>query len=152
MATGMEQGIEKHILIDAPSDVVWSYLTKADLMASWMGDEGMALEVITDWVVGHPVLMRGFHHGPFENKGVVLQCEPGKLLQYNHLSSVSRLPDVAANYTMMTFRLSPDKQQTRLSVSAENFPTESIYKHLNFYWAGTLFILKQMIEQGKSYT
>lgn len=148
----MEQGLEKHILIQAAPHVVWDYLTKAELVSAWMGDEGMHVEVITDWVVGHPVIIKGFHHGPFENKGVVMQCEPGKLLQYNHLSSVSRLPERAENYTVMTFRLDGNERQTSLSVTAENFPTESIYQHLNFYWAGTLFILKRMIEQDTSHT
>lgn len=145
----MAQSIEKHILIDAPPETVWDYISKVELMKAWMGEEDMELEVVTDWVVGHPLIIKGFHHGPFENKGVVMQCEPGKLLQYNHLSSVSRLPDVIENYTVMTFRLRAEKQQTFLSVRAENFPTESIYQHLNFYWAGTLFILKQLIEQTK---
>lgn len=144
----MAQGIEKHILIGASPGTVWAYLTKPELMKAWMGDEGMQVDIITDWVVGHPVLIKGMHHGPFENKGVVMQCEPGKLLQYNHLSSVSRLPDSPENYTVMTFHLKQNDNQTRLSVSAENFPTESIYKHLNFYWAGTLFILKKLIEQA----
>lgn len=145
----MEQEIEKHIVIDAAPEAVWDYLTKPELMKAWMGEEGMELEIVTDWEVGHPVIITGFHYGPFENKGVVMQCDPGKVLQYNHLSSASRLADVAENYTVITFRLRPDKQQTFLSVSAGNFPTESIYKHLNFYWAGTLFILKQAIEQAK---
>lgn len=148
----MEQEIEKRILIHASPDRVWGYLTKPELMKAWMGDEGMQVEVITDWVVGHPILIKGKHHGPFENKGVVMQCEPGKILQYNHLSSVSRLPDSPENYTVMTFRLSLNHEQTLLSVGAENFPTESIYKHLNFYWAGTLFILKQQIEHPNSFT
>ncbi len=148
----MEQEIEKHILIDAAPETVWDYLTKPELMKAWMGEEGMALEIVTDWVVGHSIIIKGFHHGPFENNGVVMQCELGKILQYNHLSSVSRLPDVTENYTVMTFHLRPEKQQTFLSVSAENFPTESIYQHLNFYWAGTLFILKQVIEQAKPQT
>jgi uncharacterized protein YndB with AHSA1/START domain len=142
----MEQPIEKHILIDASPDTVWRYLTEPELIKSWMGDEGMNVEIITDWVVGHSILIKGFHHGPFENKGPVIQFEPGKLLQYSHLSSVSRLPDSPENYTVMTFHLKPENTQTRLSIHIENFPTESIYQHLNFYWTGTLSILKQVIE------
>jgi hypothetical protein len=32
-------------------------------------------------------------------------------------------------------------------VRVENFPTETIYKHLDFYWQGTLPIIKQGVEQ-----
>lgn len=115
-----------------------------------MGDEGMQVEVITDWAVGHPITIKGFHHGPFVNQGTVMQFDPGRTLRYNHLSSVSCLPDLVENYTVMTFRLSWNDRQSSLSIHIENFPTETIYRHLNFYWAGTLFILKQLIEQDKS--
>jgi hypothetical protein len=38
-------------------------------------------------------------------------------------------------------------RQTRLTVTVSNFPTETIYKHLAFYWNVTPVILKRMIEK-----
>ncbi len=116
-------------------------------MARWMGDPEIAVKVTTTWEVGSPVLVTGFHHVAFENKGIVLQCLPRQILQYSQLSSVSRLPDREGNYTRITFRLSPEGIGTRLVVGVENFPTDAIFHHLEFYWRGTIVLLKQMIER-----
>lgn len=121
-------------------------------MTRWMGEPEIGVEVSTTWETASPILVKGFHHGAFENKGIVLKCLPPKLLQYSQLSSVSRLPDLESNYHIVTFRLSPSGDGTQLSVHVENFPTESIYRHLEFYWRGTLVLLKDMIEgENQSY-
>ncbi|ASS47176.1 MAG: ATPase [Candidatus Fluviicola riflensis] len=141
--------IEKTVLINAPASRIWEYLTHPERMKQWIGEPEMNIEIVTDWEVGKEIIIRGFHHADFENKGIVLQFEPNKLLQYSHLSSLSRLPDVDENYSVITFRLFSDKEQTALTVSVEYFPTESIYKHLDFYWKTTVEILKRMIEEGE---
>lgn len=111
-----------------------------------MGDEEMEIEIITDWRVGSPFVIKGFHHVHFENKGTILQFEPDSILQYDYLSSMSNLEDLPENYTTITFSLIPKDDQTELRVEAENFPTFEIYKHLEFYWNGTLQIIKERIE------
>ena len=106
------------------------------------------INIITDWNVGSPILIRGrLHRIKFENKGVVLQFEPEKILQYSHLSSLSRLPDKRENYSVLEFRLAPINNQTSLTLTLSNFPTETIYKHLAFYWNVALEVLKKMIEE-----
>lgn len=144
----MTTPIEKTVLINAPASRVWEYLTHPERMTQWMGEPEMRIEVITDWEVGKTIIIRGFHHADFENKGIVLQFEPNKLLQYNHLSSVSRLPDESENYSIITFSLLPNEEQIALTVTVTQFPTESIYKHLEFYWKTTVELLKRAIEMG----
>ena len=108
------------------------------------------IEIITDWQVGGPIITRGDLHGiPFENNGRVLQFEPEKVLRYSHLSSISRLPDKPESYAVFDFRLTPIGNQTSLTLTVSNFPTESIYKHLVFYWNVTLEIFKKMLEQAE---
>ena len=99
----MTQSFEQSILISAPASAVWESMTEARLMQEWMGDPEMAVRVETDWTVGGAVVVRGFHHVPFENTGTVLAFEPGKQLAYTHLSSLSRLPDEPASYTTLAF-------------------------------------------------
>jgi uncharacterized protein YndB with AHSA1/START domain len=142
----MNKKVEKTISINAFPSQVWEYLTDPCLMKKWMGEPEMNIEVNTDWVVGNPILIKGFHHIKFENKGTVLQFDPHKIVQYSHLSSISRLPDTTENYTIITFRLTPNESQTLLTIKIENFPTESIYKHLDFYWHGTTALIKKQIE------
>jgi len=144
----MTTPIEKTVFINAPASRVWEYLTLPERMTQWMGEPEIKIEVITDWEVGKTIIIRGFHHAYFENKGIVLQVEPNKLLQYNHLSSVSRLPDESENYSIITFSLLPNEEQIALTLTVTQFPTESIYKHLDFYWKTTVELLKRAIEMG----
>ena len=142
------QTVNKTITIDAPASKVWDTLTSPERMQQWMAET--EIDISTDWKVGHPFVIRGNLHGiNFENTGTVLQFEPEQILQYSHLSSLSRLPDKPENYSVVEFRLAPVENQTALTLSVNNFPTESIYKHLAFYWNVTLEILKRMIEQQR---
>ncbi|MES2133227.1 MAG: SRPBCC domain-containing protein [Bacteroidota bacterium] len=136
----------KTVVIHALSSEVWQALTNPELMKQWMAEE--EITIITHWKVGAPILIKGEGHWVyFENKGIVLQYEPEKVLQYSHLSSLSKLPDTAENYSLIKFNLVPTENQTTLTLSLGNFPTESIYKHLAFYWNITLNLLKEFIEK-----
>nr|WP_294858771.1 SRPBCC domain-containing protein [uncultured Fluviicola sp.] len=141
------QRIGRSILIQASPKKVWKHLTNTELMMGWMGDEEMKIEIISDWKVESPFIIKGFHHVPFENKGTILQLEPDHIFQYEYLSSLSNLEDVSENYTTISFHLSPRENHTELTIAAENFPTFEIYKHLEFYWNGTLQIIKWEIEK-----
>jgi uncharacterized protein YndB with AHSA1/START domain len=136
----------KTVQINASTSQVWDALTNPALMKKWMAET--EIHILTDWQVGSPIVIRGNLHGiNFENKGIVLQFEHEKVLQYNHLSSISRLPDRPENYSAIEFKLTAMENQTALTLTLSNFPTETIYKHLFFYWNVTLEILKKMIEQ-----
>src|SRR5690349_16559944 len=101
-----EQIASKTVEIDAPAFKVWDELTQPELMKKWMADSETELNISTDWTVGSPIIMYGkLHRIKFENKGRVLQFKPGKILQYSHLSSLSRLPDQVKNYSIIEFRL-----------------------------------------------
>jgi uncharacterized protein YndB with AHSA1/START domain len=138
---------EKSVEIHAPASRVWQALTVPASMNQWMMPD-MDLEILTDWKVGGPLLMRGIMNGrDFENKGTVLLYEPEKRLQYSHLSSISRLPDRPESYSLVGFELQPAGEWTILTLTLSNFPNESIYKHLSFYWNVTLEVLKRKIEE-----
>lgn len=138
-------------LINAAPAEVWAILTTPELMSQWMGEAEMQIKVITDWKINSPILIQGFHHVKFENKGVILQYDEGSRLSYTHLSSVSRLPDNPESYSIFEFVLTPLEEKTMLTFSIENFPTEVIRKHLEFYWRTTIMGIKKMIEaqQGR---
>jgi uncharacterized protein YndB with AHSA1/START domain len=138
--------VNKTVHINAPTSKVWEALTSPELMKKWMFDT--EIKIITDWKVGNPIVIRGSLNGKkFENNGTVLQFEIEKILQYDHLSSLSRLPDKLENYSVLEFGLAPIENQTSLTLTLSNFPTESIYKHLAFYWNVTLEVLKRMLEE-----
>ncbi|MBT1688693.1 SRPBCC family protein [Dawidia soli] len=132
--------------INAAPMAVWDALTMPACMTHWMGEPEMQIDVVTDWHVGGPIVVRGVHHVPFENNGTVLQFDKARLLRYTHRSSVSRLADVAESYSILTFSLTPEGDRTQLELTIRNFPTESIQRHLEFYWRTTLTTLKEWVE------
>jgi uncharacterized protein YndB with AHSA1/START domain len=140
------QRIEKQVIIDAPRSVVWAALTDPASIRQWMGGAELGIEFSTDWTVGGPLLITGFHHVAFQNRGMILRFEPEQTLCYTHLDSLSRLPDEPQSYSTLCFTLAT-VPQTALTLTIDNFPTEAIYKHLNFYWGTTLEVLKRFVER-----
>ena len=112
--------VNKTVNINAPTSKVWDALTNPELMKKWMSET--EIHIITDWKVGNPIIIRGNLHGiNFENNGKVLRFEPEKILQYSHLSSLSRLPDKPENHSVLDFRLAPVEDQTALDSHGEWF-------------------------------
>lgn len=142
----MTQQIEKRISIEAKPAVVWKALTDPDLIKRWMAEPEIGLQVLVEWKEGSTISMKGFHHVQFENKGIVLKVDPVRELQYSYLSSLSRLPDQPENYSIINFQLNPSGNNTEVVLAIRNFPTESIFRHVDLYWQGTLVILKQVVE------
>lgn len=143
----MNQRFEKTVEIDSEDRKIWQVLTEPALMKQWMGDREMNLEINTDWRLHGPITISGVHHARFENKGTIIAYEENKTLAYTHLSSVSRLEDKAANYSIIKFNLTPAGEKTSLTLTIENFPTETIYKHLCFYWRTTMEKIKALVEE-----
>ncbi len=143
----MQQEIKNTTVIDAPVSIVWENLTNPKRMKLWMGEPEMNLEIISSWKAGQPIIIKGFHHVKFENKGKLLTKEVNRILKYNYISSISRLTDQPENYTVVEFQLIPMENRTNLILTLSNFPTESIFRHVDFYWKGTIKILKDSIEK-----
>jgi uncharacterized protein YndB with AHSA1/START domain len=49
-------------LIDAPPAAVWRTLTNPILMKQWMAEPDLRIEIVTDWKVGSPFIVRGHHN------------------------------------------------------------------------------------------
>jgi len=144
--TLMTDTFSTSVTINTQPEILWAALTEPSLMVAWMGVPEMQLRIQTSWEINMPIVITGFHHTEFECKGLVLQYDKYKKLSYSQLSSVSRLPDEPANYTIIEFTLVPVEGQTLLSLIITNFPTETIRKHLEFYWRTTIIVIKKNIE------
>jgi uncharacterized protein YndB with AHSA1/START domain len=146
----MNPPIERSVLVNAAPEAIWKMLTDPASMKQWMAEPETELEIHSDWKVGSSITITGTHHGKFENKGVILKFDTNKTFSYSHLSSVSQLDDKPENYTVLEFNLCPVGDQTSLTLTIRNFPTETIYKHLEFYWGPTLQLIKNIIEKDRS--
>jgi uncharacterized protein YndB with AHSA1/START domain len=143
--TSTNEIFTKTVVIQASAEAIWKALTEPEQMKKWMSEAEM--EVTTNWRVGSLIVVRVLMYKKWaESTGTVLVCEPLQALRYTHLSSISRLPDTAENHAVFEFQLIASNEQTALKFTARNFATETIYKHLAFYWNVALEQLKKFAE------
>ena len=146
--SAIQQTIRKSIRLNASPDAVWQALIQPELMKNWMHDS--EIEIVTTWEVGSPIIINVqevSYKAAFKNTGIVLQFLKEHVLEYSYLSSLSLLPDQPENYTITRFDLHKEEDHTLLELNLSNFPTESHYKHIDFYWTVTLEVLKRFVEE-----
>jgi uncharacterized protein YndB with AHSA1/START domain len=105
------------ITINAPASKVWDALTKPDLIKQYL----FGTEVTTDWQAGSPITYRGTWEGKtYEDKGKILQIEPGKLLVSTYWSSFLGVPDIPENYQTVRYELAAEGGGTRFRTELED--------------------------------
>jgi len=133
------------LLIRAPAAAVWDALTKPNLVQQYM--HGTTLH--SDWKIGSPITWSGEWNGkPYQDKGVILACEPGKRVSYTHWSSMGGSADVPENYHTVTFELSEAAGQTTLALTQSNNPSqEEADQMARNNWGPMLQALKAVVEK-----
>ncbi len=128
---------------NAPASKVWEALTKPNLIKQYL----FGTEVTTDWRVGSPITYTGTWEGKaYEDKGRVLQIEPGKLLVSTFWSSLSGLPDTPENYKTVRYELSTEGDGTRLTITQDNNDTQEEANHSEQNWKMVLDGMKKLLE------
>ena len=131
------------ITINAPGSKVWDALTKPDLIKQYLS----GTEVATDWQVGSPITYKGTWEGKtYEDKGEILQIEPGRLLVSTYWSSLSGVPDIPENYKTVRYELSAEGDRTWLTVTQENNDSQEEAEHSERNWNLVLDGLKKLLE------
>ncbi len=103
--------------------------------------------VVSEWKRGSPIVWKGESQGrPFEDTGVILDIEPGRLLRFTHFSPLSGLPDASENYHTVAVRLRGEGTQTRVSLTQDNNETEEARAHSEGSWKMMLGGLKVLLE------
>jgi uncharacterized protein YndB with AHSA1/START domain len=130
--------------INAPSAELWQALVTPAAIKEYM----FGTTVTSDWVVGSPIVWEGEWQGrAYEDKGIILQVVPERVLEYSHFSPLAGVPDVPENYHIVTVELSPDGERTRVTLSQDNNPTEQAREHSEKNWGMILAALKQFLER-----
>ena len=131
------------ITINASTSKVWDALTKPELIKQYL----FGTEVATDWQVGSPIRYRGVWEGKtYEDKGKVLQLEPGKLIVSTFWSSLSGLPDAPENYKTVRYELSSEGSVMRLTIIQDNNDSEEEARHSEENWKMVLDGIKNLVE------
>ncbi len=130
--------------IDASVAKVWDALVNPQAIKEYM----FGTDVASDWREGSPITWKGEWKGKaYEDKGVILHCDPKRLLQYTHFSPFSGLPDQPENYHTVTIKLTSKETQTLVSLAQDNNPTEEAREHSQKNWDMMLAGLKKFLEK-----
>ena len=104
-------------VINAPASSVWRALTTPAMIKKYF----FGADVESDWKVGSPIRWRGEFKGKrYEDKGEILVSNPAKELSMSHWSALSGDADVPENYHVVTYRLEPEGQRTKVILTQGN--------------------------------
>lgn len=132
--------------INADSTIVWDALTNPGIIKQYMFNT----TVVSDWKEGSSIIWKGEWKGkPYEDKGMIIKLEPGRLLQYTHFSPMTGQPDVPENYHTVTIELENKNGQTQLSLSQDKNNSEEEQQHSEENWKMMLEQMKKVIEQKR---
>lgn len=137
--------IQTSISVKAPVEKVWKTLTDPKAIKKFM----FGSDVRTSWKPGSPIVYTGEYQGkPFEEKGEILEFEPNKLLKTTNFSSMSGQDDKPGNYNTIAYRLKPEGDKTRVTISHSNIKNERGAESSKANWKIVLKTLKRIVEAG----
>jgi len=130
--------------VDAPAAKVWDVLTDPEkLKELWFG-----AEVRTDWKQGSPITWSGEWEGkPYQDKGEILEIDPGRMLKLTHFSPLTGQPDVPENYHTLVYTLDGNGTTTHLKLTQDNNASEDEAKHSQGMWEMLVAKVKEAAEK-----
>lgn len=134
--------VDVSILINASTSDVWETLINPNYIKQYM----FGTDTITTWKKGSGITWKGSWEGKnYEDKGVVIEIIPERLLKYTYWSSMSGLEDKPENYKNITCTLIKEGDKTLLKISQDN-NTEASKKHSEENWKVVGSKIKQIAE------
>ncbi len=131
-------------IINASIEKVWDALTNPVMIKQYF----FGSNLVTDWVVGHPLYFRGEWEGkPYEDKGIVLEYIPLTSLTYSYLSNWSNLPDTPENYLHITYQVKKVNEGTQLTITQTNYDDEKA-KHSEGNWQLVMDGMRKIVEEN----
>jgi uncharacterized protein YndB with AHSA1/START domain len=131
------------IEINASADSVWKALTTPSEIKQYL----FGTDTISDWKVGGPIVWRGSWEGKsYEDKGKILNAEPGKLLRYTYWSSMQGKPDKPENYATVTNEITTRKGGVTLTIIQDGNENEQSRDHSEQNWKKVLEGIKKIAE------
>lgn len=133
------------ITIDVPVDRVWTVITDPAAVKEFM----FGADLETDWTEGSPIAWRGEWEGkPYEDKGEILEVDPGRKLVHTHFSPLGGEEDKPENYHTLTWTLEDQGGATTLTLSQDNNANEDAAEHSKGMWDMLVADVKKIAERG----
>jgi len=135
--------ITNEIVIKAPAAGVWDALVNPAMVKQYL----FGTNVVTDWKVGSPIVWQGEWQGKtYEDKGVVLQNVPEKVLETTYWSSMAGKPDALENYIKVKYELVPVAEGIKLVITQTNNEADKS-DHSGDNWNMVLTTIKKLLEK-----
>ena len=132
------------IIINAPVDKVWFALTDKETIKQYF----WGTETITDWNEGSPIRFTGTWEGTtYEDKGFILKIEKEKIFKHSYWSSFWGTDYNPNDFSVITYELIKNGNQTTLTVTQEGFKDEQSRDHSIGNWQGVLENIKNLLEK-----
>lgn len=132
------------ITIEAAASRVWSVLTDPGAIKEFM----FGADVETDWAVGGPIVWRGVWDGKaYEDRGNVLEFEPGRRLVVTHFSPLSGQEDAPESYHTLTWTLEDRSGTTEFTLSQDNNASAEEAEHSKGMWDSLVKSVKAIAER-----
>jgi uncharacterized protein YndB with AHSA1/START domain len=143
MTINRELTVTKSIQIKAARMKVWAALTTPPTIRQYL----YGAETITDWKVGSPIVFQGEVQGQkWQDKGTIMEIEPGELLRYSYWSGYCGLEDLPENYALVTYRLEPKDGDTLLTITQQGYASEESRQSSENGWNSILEKIKTIVE------
>jgi uncharacterized protein YndB with AHSA1/START domain len=131
--------------IQASPESVWEAMTDPDQVAEYM----MGSQVESDYQPGSPITWSGQWEGKaYQDKGEVLQAEPGRLLEVTHYSPLTGAEDVPENYHTVRYELSSSEGVTTVRLTQDGCTDATQAEQFSQSWQGMLDGLKKVAESA----
>lgn len=132
------------IVINASPSKVWDALVNPAKIKQYL----FGTEVVSEWKINGPITYKGEWQGKrYEDKGIIKNIIPEKLLESTYWSGMSGLADVPENYKNVTYRLESQNNTTIVEIIQDNNKTEDAQKHAEQNWKMVLAGLKKVVEK-----
>ncbi len=129
--------------VAAPVERVWDAMTDPDQIAEYM----MGARVESDWQQGSAITWSGEIDGkPYQDRGEVLEVEPGRRLVVTHYSALSGQDDVPDNYHTVRYDLAPAGEGTTVGLAQDGCASAEEAEQFSKNWQMMLDGLKKVAE------
>lgn len=123
---------------------LWAALTRGEFTKTYWYER----RIESDWTVGSPVVFYDGDSDVRTDGGVVLACDPPRLLSYSFRPEFSEEAQ-SMGTSRVTFTLEPHEGMVKLTLVHDELPSEEMAEAFREGWAPILSSLKTFLESGR---